>query len=237
MKQLTSLKQMLMGNVKKGAQEYTDSLMQNAETNNVSQAMLAETQKAAIAFELKKVNPDIDDIIFHMLNMNMQGTEATFFIIHHEDFKRNPKIQYVTMRRLLEMEAFGHPLRYDNNQRTPLMEAASVGNAQLVSLLLEAGAEINHKDKNGDTALIIAARADNLAVFKILHEYGAREDIANNYGATAWTVPHPLIDHARKQGAFDKPFVAEEANGSHNDSFYGSQVLDQQIHTATRAKI
>ena len=40
---------------------------------------------------------------------------------------------------------------------TPLMEAASAGHTELVRLLLEAGAEINHRTDQGRTALLYAA--------------------------------------------------------------------------------
>ena len=45
----------------------------------------------------------------------------------------------------------------NNDGRTPLMEEAENGKTGIVNALLDRGANIEDKDKNGDTALMLAA--------------------------------------------------------------------------------
>jgi ankyrin repeat protein len=49
------------------------------------------------------------------------------------------------------------------------MEAATVGNAEIVSLLLEFGADSAKKDSGGHTALQIAEKKSNRDVVSLLH--------------------------------------------------------------------
>ena len=46
----------------------------------------------------------------------------------------------------------------DNDDTTALMAAAGWGRSEIITLLLENGARIDDRDKQGNTALIIAAR-------------------------------------------------------------------------------
>jgi ankyrin repeat protein len=62
---------------------------------------------------------------------------------------------------------------------TPLLYAAKWNNFELVKLLLEHGANIEVKAKDGNTALSIAQANGNIQIYNYLKEYGAVE-IANN---------------------------------------------------------
>ena len=63
---------------------------------------------------------------------------------------------------------------------TPLMIAATSGNAGLTNALLEAGAEINHAAFDGSTALAMAIAYSNSEVFEILVNAGAEVNCATN---------------------------------------------------------
>ena len=52
-------------------------------------------------------------------------------------------------------------------------------------LLLEAGADKDFANNNGDTALMIASRDGHLEAVRLLLEAGANEDIADTDGDTA----------------------------------------------------
>ena len=69
--------------------------------------------------------------------------------------------------------------------KTALMKAATKGHAKCVELLLEAGADVNMKDKNGDTALIEASNKGHDKCVKLLTEAGADVNIQNNNGFTS----------------------------------------------------
>ncbi len=70
---------------------------------------------------------------------------------------------------------------------TPLMFAGSVGSAEMVTLLLDAGANPNQQDARGMTALMFALSAENqnLAAAKILLARGAKVDLKMASGDTA----------------------------------------------------
>ncbi|PVD39592.1 hypothetical protein C0Q70_02227 [Pomacea canaliculata] len=61
----------------------------------------------------------------------------------------------------------------ESNHDTALTLACAGGHAELVSLLLAKGADIEHRDKKGFTPLILAATAGHVDVVEILLEHGA----------------------------------------------------------------
>lgn len=73
---------------------------------------------------------------------------------------------------------------------TPLQECChkvytNVSRPNLVKLLIENGAYINTKDKNGHTALMYACSGGSFEIVKLLIEAGADKNIKNNRGKTA----------------------------------------------------
>jgi hypothetical protein len=70
--------------------------------------------------------------------------------------------------------------------RTPLMEAAESGDAEVVRSLLDLGTEIDAIDKHGENALMIAAAFGNVDVVRVLVAAGADVSISAPYG---WTAP------------------------------------------------
>lgn len=65
---------------------------------------------------------------------------------------------------------------------TPLQIAGSMGYAEIVCLLLESGAEVDWRDKDGRTALFYAKANEQKKVEKILENYGADTGIVDKYG-------------------------------------------------------
>ncbi|CAG2216793.1 ANKRD17 [Mytilus edulis] len=61
----------------------------------------------------------------------------------------------------------------ESNHDTALTLACHGGHAELVSLLLSKGADIEHRDKKGFTPLILAATAGHVDVVEILLDHGA----------------------------------------------------------------
>lgn len=61
--------------------------------------------------------------------------------------------------------------------RTPLWQATFDGNAEMVSLLAEAGADVNKRDALGQTPLFMAS---NVAVAQALVDHGAQIDIVDS---------------------------------------------------------
>ncbi len=74
----------------------------------------------------------------------------------------------------------------DPSGRTPLMEAAESGDAEVVRSLLDLGTEIDAIDKHGENALMIAAAFGNVDVVRVPVAAGADVSISAPYG---WTAP------------------------------------------------
>lgn len=77
------------------------------------------------------------------------------------------------------------PNTTNQNRTTPLMRAAGLGNNQAIKILLEKGADIQAKDKNGNTALTWAVlEHDFPKTIKLLLQHGAKVDEKNHDGIT-----------------------------------------------------
>ena len=82
------------------------------------------------------------------------------------------------------------------NLETPLHYCANNGEAALIRRLLEAGADPNAREKNGNTPLHFAAANCFGELARILLDYGAEGSVENNEGATP-------IDIANDAGCID----------------------------------
>ncbi|HWS90274.1 MAG TPA: ankyrin repeat domain-containing protein [Pyrinomonadaceae bacterium] len=69
--------------------------------------------------------------------------------------------------------------------RTPLMLAAFRGDTAAVINLLERGAEVNARDRDGDTALMFAAHRGHGLIVALLLQYGANVYARARNGWTA----------------------------------------------------
>lgn len=72
-----------------------------------------------------------------------------------------------------------------NTQQTqPLQEAAASGNLPTVRLLLESGADPNHRDRDGWSAIHWAAEEGHLEIVHLLLEVGANPNAVSSYGTS-----------------------------------------------------
>ncbi|XP_045295159.1 fibronectin type 3 and ankyrin repeat domains protein 1 isoform X1 [Leopardus geoffroyi] len=66
---------------------------------------------------------------------------------------------------------------------TPLMRVSAVsGNQRVASLLIEAGADVNMKDKDGKTPLMVAVLNDHEELVQLLLDKGADASVKNEFG-------------------------------------------------------
>ncbi|KAF9408689.1 hypothetical protein BGZ94_002223 [Podila epigama] len=73
----------------------------------------------------------------------------------------------------------------NNKGWSPLTTAARFGSAGIVNILLQLGADLNHKDEEGSTAMHHAAAYGHLQTLSLLIEKGGSLSIKNNGGWTA----------------------------------------------------
>ncbi len=69
---------------------------------------------------------------------------------------------------------------------SPLISAAVFGKADMATLLIDAGADVDAKNNDGSTALISAAFFGRPEIVRLLLDAGANKAIKNKYGATAY---------------------------------------------------
>jgi len=68
---------------------------------------------------------------------------------------------------------------------TPIMEAASKGLIDVIQLLIENGAELNHQSKSGQTALILAVGNGQIDAARMILEAGANFSFKDHLGMSA----------------------------------------------------
>lgn len=71
---------------------------------------------------------------------------------------------------------------------TPLMQASTEGNIEMVRLLLRNGANLHAEDHFGNDPLLYAVRANNVAIARILLEQGCSPTRKNAVGEDAFAV-------------------------------------------------
>ena len=90
-------------------------------------------------------------------------------------------------------------MRDDANEnvkgRTPLMLAAFRGNTAAVLNLLEGGADVNARDKDGDTALMFASFKGHALIVALLLQYGANVYARARNGWTAKKAAQAGLHH------------------------------------------
>ncbi|XP_029465898.1 fibronectin type 3 and ankyrin repeat domains protein 1 isoform X2 [Rhinatrema bivittatum] len=74
---------------------------------------------------------------------------------------------------------------------TPLMRVSSItGNTDVAACFIEAGADVNVKDKDGKTPLMVAALNNHEGLVQLLLENGADHSVKNEYGKTIVEMAH-----------------------------------------------
>lgn len=76
----------------------------------------------------------------------------------------------------------------DGYQRTALLWATFYGSVDILSWLIDNGADVNHQDRNGYCALHFARQEKQLACAELLLKHGADLELADRHGNTPiWT--------------------------------------------------
>ena len=89
------------------------------------------------------------------------------------------------VRRLVHNHAVDVNFEMGQDQRTPLIEAAREGHAEIVKTLLDAGADIDRACARWRlTPLLLAARKNHYEIVKLLLDAGAEVDKADRWGST-----------------------------------------------------
>jgi ankyrin repeat protein len=78
--------------------------------------------------------------------------------------------------------------------RSPLHDAVARGSDELVTLLLQYGAEPGATDDNGTTPLHLAARSGNAQIVRELLSHGANPSPRNLAGVTPYDPPSSRIN-------------------------------------------
>ncbi len=95
----------------------------------------------------------------------------------------------------------------------PLVEAAKVGNVEIILGLLERGARVDHRDGAGQTALHLAMRENNAEVVEILLKEGADPFAITYYfhSPLRLTIDHEMskarerfLEHLRADGRLER---------------------------------
>jgi ankyrin repeat protein len=118
----------------------------------------------------------------------VDGTTALHWAVERND---------AALVRML-LNAGAKPDLANRTDARPMQLAALNGNAEILSLLIDAGADVNAPQTiNGDTALMIAARTGVAAAVQVLLDAGARIEAAETWGGTTplmWAVNENQLD-------------------------------------------
>jgi len=114
---------------------------------------------------------------------------------------------------------------------SPLMSAAGSGHAEVVALLLQYGAEVEYRDRNGDRALLRAAQNGHAEAVRLLLEAGAAPDSDDDPHSITPLMAASRYGHAAAArlllaaGADPRRLDQSDASALHNAALAGSTAL------------
>ncbi len=134
--------------------------------------------------------------------VNRRGETPLYLAIyeHSSDcfFKRQPQIEHIIIINTLIQAGANFDTQSDPGRNTPLIIAASDGDAEVFNILIRAGAKLDPQNSRGFTALICAVLHGDTNLAKALIQAGANLEIVDQYGRTAlmWAAENGHIDIA-----------------------------------------
>ncbi|KAH8277643.1 hypothetical protein KR018_002827, partial [Drosophila ironensis] len=143
----------------------------------------------AMHYAVSHANFDIVSILLDskVCDVNMTNNAGYTCVMLVSLAKLNQPFHRTVLHRLFQMADVN--IRAKKHCQTALMLAVSHGNAEMVSMLLEAGAEINLQDEDGSTALMCAAEHGRVDVIKHLLSHPDCDSLVNDLdGSTAFRI-------------------------------------------------
>lgn len=99
----------------------------------------------------------------------------------------------------------GAPLGFDEQRRmSPLLRAAYMDAADVVTAILKKGVDINQQNDHGWTALMMAANRGNYKTVKLLCDLGADMHRYGRFGETAFNLVETPVDGQPRMDRHDK---------------------------------
>lgn len=118
--------------------------------------------------------------------------------------------------------------RPDEEGTVPLIYAGCFGHEGVVSVLLDAGAQVDAQDRNGWTALMWSVMNRHKVIARKLLDHGANGELRSSSGGSAWDFVQPGSDLAQylREGGYSGGLAANSGaailGGFDGDDFYSA---------------
>ncbi|PGH03744.1 hypothetical protein GX51_03888 [Blastomyces parvus] len=117
----------------------------------------------------------------------------------------------------------------DEEGTVPLIYASCFGHQEVVSALLEAGADVDKQDRNRWSALMWAMTNRHKTIAKILLDYGASPDIKSSSGGTAFDFVQPGTDISKYLQENGYSFGASAAAGDFYEFGFSHSRFEEEM--------
>ncbi len=119
------------------------------------------------------------------------NTMSSTSVCYEDFFDAIERDDVATIAALLAENVTSVDIRNDQDN-TPLMDAALAGRTIIAQLLLEHKAQTDMPDSDGFTPLMNAVSAGNVAMTTLLLDYHANLELKNHNGQTALDIAHMM---------------------------------------------